>query len=264
MDYDQLLDSYMQEAESVYRYYWNEELKEAERQWLRDCSWALSHKDRATLKALQRDTSLRMKLARLGFVLNKSGLLAIPTGVQSFLSILSKSGSLDNPTNPWPSLEKNLTVKNRKTERVSYPELALGGNKMKAYTYDVFISHSSKDKPIVERIVQDFRREGITYWVDHEQVTFGDYVTGKIEDGLRESKNVLVCVSSNLGRSNWCTAEHGPILNRELSKPSGKKVIPLRLDNCSEDDIPTLLYDIKRANYSNTAEYSELLKFLKS
>jgi hypothetical protein len=130
--------------------------------------------------------------------------------------------------------------------------------------YDVFICHSSKDKPTIRRLIQDLKNNGITYWIDHEQINFGDYVTGKIEDGLRRSKSVLVCLSSNLGRSNWCRAEYGPILNRELSKPSGKKVPPLKLDNCGEDDIPTLLYDIRRADYSNREEYDALLKFLKT
>jgi hypothetical protein len=129
--------------------------------------------------------------------------------------------------------------------------------------YDVFICHCSKDKSTIEKIVQDLRNNNITYWIDSEQITFGDYITGKIEEGLRRCKNVLVCLSSNLGRSNWCRAEYGPILNRELSKPSGKKVLPLRLDNCNEDDILTLLYDIKRADYSNTEEYNALLMFLK-
>lgn len=156
-----------------------------------------------------------------------------------------------------------VTAKNVKIEQTSYPELASGVTKMTTYQYDVFVSHSSQDKSVIERIVQDFRNNGITYWIDHEQINFGDFVTGKIEDGLRKSKNVLVCLSSNLGHSNWCRAEYGPILNRELSKPSGKKVIPLRLDNCDEDDIPTLLYDIKRADYSNNEEYNALLKFLK-
>jgi hypothetical protein len=157
-----------------------------------------------------------------------------------------------------------VTAKNLKIEHTSYPELISGVTEMTTYQYDVFISHSSQDKLVIERIIQDLRNNGITYWVDHEQIKFGDYVTNKIEDGLRRSKSVLVCLSSNLGRSNWCRAEYGPILNRELSKPSGKRVIPLRLDKCDEDDIPTLLYDIKRADYSNNEEYNALLKFLKT
>lgn len=159
-----------------------------------------------------------------------------------------------------------ITAKNIKIESRSYPNIALGATKVKTYKYDIFISHSSKDKQIVEKIIQDFRLAGITYWVDHEQINFGDAVTDKIENGLRESKNILVCISSNLGKSNWCRAEYGPILNRELSrssKPTVNKVIPLRLDDCDDDDIPILLYDRKRADYSNNEEYSELLKFLR-
>lgn len=158
-----------------------------------------------------------------------------------------------------------ITAKNIEIEKMDYSHITSGKGNMKKYKYDVFISHSSKDQPLVEQIVEDLRAAGITYWVDSEQITFGDPITGKIEEGLRESKNVLVCMSLNLGQSNWCRAEYGPVLNRELrNKPSSRKVLPLKLDNCGDDDIPMLLYDRKSAEYSNPEEYNELLRFLKS
>ena len=130
-------------------------------------------------------------------------------------------------------------------------------------TFNVFISHSSKDKMTVLDIIQKFKRKGISYWVDHEQIEFGDVITGKIEDGLKNSKYTLVVLSKNLGKSNWCQKEYGPILHREYNGKSGKKVIPLRLDDCDDDDIPPLLYDKKRAHYSNKEEFEELLDYLK-
>ena len=162
-----------------------------------------------------------------------------------------------------------IIAQNIKIERINYPLIPLVKSddlvgKSKTYTYDVFISHASNDKPIVEKIVQDFKNAGISYWVDYEQIKFGDPITNKIEEGLAESKSVLVCISSSLGRSNWSMAEYGPILNRQLSHPSGKRVIPLRLDNCNDEDIPNLLYNLKRAEYSNKKEYNDLLTFLKT
>jgi hypothetical protein len=135
------------------------------------------------------------------------------------------------------------------------------------FSYNVFISHASEDKPTVKQLIRDFRKKNITYWVDEEQITPVDRVTEKIEEGLEQSKYVLVCLSANLGRSHWVRAEYGPILNKEFNRDSRisvKRVITLKLDDSSDDDIPLLLYDKKRTNYSNKTEYRHLLEFLKT
>ncbi|AOS83159.1 hypothetical protein BIU88_02765 [Chlorobaculum limnaeum] len=129
--------------------------------------------------------------------------------------------------------------------------------------FDVFLSHSSADKSAIEKIVSDFKKEGIKVWVDHEQINFGDNITNKIEYGLKNSKFIIVTLSKNLGKSNWCRAEYGPILNKEYGGNNDKKVIPLKLDNCPDEDIPYLLYDKKRADYSNKEEYMSLIKYIK-
>jgi hypothetical protein len=136
--------------------------------------------------------------------------------------------------------------------------------KMKKYQYDVFISHSSQDKDAVCEIISEFISNGITYWVDHEQIKFGDPITNKIEDGLKNSKYIIVALSKNLGKSNWCRSEYGPILNKEYSAKTNNKVIPLKLDTCSDDDIPLLLYDKRRAEYTNKDDFESLLRFLKN
>ena len=133
--------------------------------------------------------------------------------------------------------------------------------KVKAVPH-AFICHSSKDLQAVKTLMQKFRDAGIHYWVDHEQIQFGDSITAKIEEGLQHSQYVIVCLSGNLGKSNWCRAEYGPILNRECGPNAKRRVIPVKLDDCSDDDIPILLYDKRRADFAKPDEMSELLRFL--
>ncbi len=136
---------------------------------------------------------------------------------------------------------------------------------MNTFEYDIFICHSSKDKPfIIENIIPEFKRQGITYWFDAEQIKFGEPITQKIEDGLQKSKYVMPCLSENLTRSGWTRAEYGSILNAEFSGNSERVTIPIKLDNCSDNDIPFLLRDKKRVDYSNKVEFAEFIKFLKS
>jgi len=131
------------------------------------------------------------------------------------------------------------------------------------YKRQVFLSYSSKDEEVIKNIVSDFKSHGVITWVDFEKITYGDSVTKKIETGLENSKYIVVVLSKNLGKSNWCRAEYGPILNKEYSGKSDKKVIPLRLDDCSDEEIPLLLYDKSRAEYTNKEDYMNLIRFLK-
>ncbi len=138
-----------------------------------------------------------------------------------------------------------------------------GVEAMSTLDFDVFICHSSQDLPAVKTLVQKLREARIRCWVDHEQINFGDDVTSKIEEGLQHSRYVIVCLSRNLGKSNWCRLEYGPILNRERSSHETRRVIPVKLDDCSDKQIPILLYDKRRADFAKPDEMSELICFLR-
>ena len=91
VDLGQLLENYLVDAESVYRLYLDYEISKPERKWLIDCWRASSQRGKNaqdTLQKLalgQKNRNIRNKLVRLGLVLNSSGILEIPTGLQRFL-----------------------------------------------------------------------------------------------------------------------------------------------------------------------------------
>jgi len=130
--------------------------------------------------------------------------------------------------------------------------------------FTVFLSHSSRDKETVRKVVQEFKRQSITYWIDEEQITFGDAIVSKIEDGLKKSRYVVVCLSEDVVQSGWCRAEYGPILYREFSGDTSRRVIPLSLDGSQWDaSIPLLLSDRLRADFTDDASFTDFLMFLK-
>jgi hypothetical protein len=134
----------------------------------------------------------------------------------------------------------------------------------RGYRYDVFISHSTADKDLVGRIVERFKQASVSYWIDEEQVKFGDPVVGRIEEGLQQSRYVIVALSESLKRSGWVRAEYGPILYREFSGDTSRRVIPLSLDGpLRPDAIPLLLSDKLRADFTDTASFDALIRFLK-
>jgi hypothetical protein len=159
-----------------------------------------------------------------------------------------------------------VSVKNVRIEKTELPfEEKLNWKMKNNFEYEVFICHSSQDKPfIVENIIPEFKRQGITYWFDAEQIKFGNPVTQKIEEGLQKSKYVMPCLSENLTQSSWTRGEYSAILNAEFSGNSERVTIPIKLDNCEDNHIPLLLRDKKRVDYSNQVEFAEFMKFLKS
>ncbi|MBF0521143.1 MAG: leucine-rich repeat domain-containing protein, partial [Nitrospirae bacterium] len=133
--------------------------------------------------------------------------------------------------------------------------------------YDVFIAHSKNDVDFIKsNILPDLISRGIRYWIDNKDIGFGEMVSEKIEEGLNNSRYVLVCLSKNLGASNWCRAEYMFVLRNFFKKQTDKRVLPLKLDDCDDSDIPPLLYDVRRAKFFDNKEksYEKLLDFLET
>ncbi len=56
-----------------------------------------------------------------------------------------------------------------------------------AFQYDVFLSHSSKDKAAVRAIAERLRVDGVKVWFDKWVRKPSDSLPAKIQEGLRKS-----------------------------------------------------------------------------
>ena len=54
--------------------------------------------------------------------------------------------------------------------------------------FDVFLSHSSKDKTVVRELAERLRGDGVRVWFDEWELRPGDSVPAKIEEGLERSR----------------------------------------------------------------------------
>ena len=50
------------------------------------------------------------------------------------------------------------------------------------FTYDVFLSHSSKDKAVVRAVAERLRADDLRVWFDEWELKPGDSIPAKIED----------------------------------------------------------------------------------
>ena len=98
------------------------------------------------------------------------------------------------------------------------------------FSFDVFLSYSSKDKPAVLALAERLRSDGLRVWLDDWEIRYGDNILARVEDGLERSRVLVLCMSANGFGSDWAGFEtasvrFGDPLNRE------RRFLPLRLDN---------------------------------
>ncbi len=126
----------------------------------------------------------------------------------------------------------------------------------------IFISHSSKDKPNVRRLVNDLQRRGISVWFDENEIKVGERFVDKIQNGITESKYIGIWITNNAISSGWVEKEWQSRLSVEISTRD-TIVLPLLAEDCF-DLIPTFLADKQYADFRFRYEDGlyELLKVL--
>lgn len=109
----------------------------------------------------------------------------------------------------------------------------------------VFLSHSSHDEPLVERIATGLLKAGIGVWFSPWRVVPGHSVSREISKGLEEADFVVVCLSADAIASGWVEKEWQSRMAPEAARKR-VEVIPVRLDEC---EAPTLLGDKHDADF---------------
>src|SRR6185437_15537788 len=98
------------------------------------------------------------------------------------------------------------------------------------FTFDVFLSYSSKDKDVVRDLANRLRADGLKVWFDEWILKPRDSIPAKIEEGLEQSRVLVLCMSANAFGSDWSQLEAGTFRFRDpLNKE--RRFIPLRLDD---------------------------------
>lgn len=72
------------------------------------------------------------------------------------------------------------------------------------FPYDVFLSHSAKDKEVVRPLAERLRKDGVKVWFDEWEIRPGDSEAAKIEEGQERSRvlvhsHVRECARLRLG-----------------------------------------------------------------
>jgi hypothetical protein len=109
----------------------------------------------------------------------------------------------------------------------------------------IFISHASKDKNFVDRLVSDLASNGVPVWYDKLDVRLGDSIPGKINSGISEAQYFLIVLSPAAVKSKWVQEELNAALMRQVAS-AGTFLIPVLVEDC---DVPPLLNHRRFADF---------------
>jgi hypothetical protein len=129
--------------------------------------------------------------------------------------------------------------------------------------WDVFISHLSEDKEIIALpLTKILIKNGLTVWLDKQELFVGDSLKRKIEEGLYNSRFGVVILSENFFKKEWPQKELDALMSKE--EHQSKVILPV-WHNVSKSFISQysiLLADRLAVSTSNGLEYvgSEILR----
>ncbi len=99
---------------------------------------------------------------------------------------------------------------------------------------DVFISHASEDKDFVRPLAEELIRIGFSIWYDEYELTVGDKLLERIDDGLTKSRYGIVVLSKHFFKKEWTNKELGGLTAKEAN---GQKVILPLWHNITKEDV---------------------------
>ena len=121
---------------------------------------------------------------------------------------------------------------------------------------NIFLSHSSVDKPFVRKLANDLKNYGHTPWLDEWEIKVGDCIVSKIESGINKADYVILILSKKAVQSGWVEKEWK---SKYWDEVNDKKVmvLPVLIEDC---EIPGLIKTKKYADFRK--EYSFALEQL--
>ncbi|HSK74563.1 MAG TPA: TIR domain-containing protein, partial [Pyrinomonadaceae bacterium] len=125
------------------------------------------------------------------------------------------------------------------------------------FKYDVFLSHSSKDKTIVRELAERLKRDSLRVWLDEWIIKPGTPISLKIQHGIEKSQTLVMCMSPAFFASEWAKIELHSLLFRDPTNEK-RRFIPLLIKKCKPPDMIAQFAHIDWRDKSDE-KYQELL-----
>jgi hypothetical protein len=92
--------------------------------------------------------------------------------------------------------------------------------------WDIFISHASEDQSFTNELHADLNANGVKVWYDEFNLTMGDSLRGKIDEGLAGSRYGVVVLSHDFLNKNWPKTELDALVSLQMADGK-KRILPI-------------------------------------
>jgi hypothetical protein len=108
-----------------------------------------------------------------------------------------------------------------------------------AEQFDVFLAHSSKDKPLIRQIYQELKQRGMHPWLDEEEIAPGTQFQDEIQQAIGQIKVAAICIGQT-GLGRWQKLELKSFISQCVTR--NIPVIPVLLPGVEAipDELPFL------------------------
>lgn len=114
----------------------------------------------------------------------------------------------------------------------------------------IFISYNHNDYAFVDKLARSLIGNRHFIWLDKWQLTAGESIVEKVQTALSKAQAILVVLSADSVKSNWCKKELNAGLIRELDE-NKVLLLPLLIEKC---EIPLLLREKMYADFTGSFE----------
>ena len=118
------------------------------------------------------------------------------------------------------------------------------------FAYDVFLSHSSRDKDVVRELAQRLKAAGLRVWFDEWDIKPGNMIGLQIEKALEQSRVLVLAMTDNAFGSDWVSLERQTVLFRDPTN-ANRRFIPILLGDVK---IPDTLHQFAYVDWRDRSD----------
>lgn len=114
--------------------------------------------------------------------------------------------------------------------------------------YSCFISYSSKDQDLAERLYADLQNKGVRCWIAAEDLRIGDKFRDRIDESIRLYDKVLLILSEHSVSSEWVGDEVEAAFERER-RENRTVLFPIQIDDAVTESVTGWAAAIRRRRH---------------
>ena len=104
---------------------------------------------------------------------------------------------------------------------------------------NIFLSHSSRDKPAALQLVDTLNFCAVDVWLDDWELEIGQSLTDEIAKAMEDSRYIVILITENYNKTVWTKTEYKKALSRE-QKEERTVMLPIIIGDA---EMPAFLED---------------------